>query len=61
MAVPAVGGIKHVNMRIVVVFPAPLGPRNPTIVPFCTSKETWSTAVCRAYLFVKSVTVIIEI
>ena len=34
VAVPAVGGRKQVSMRMVVVFPAPLGPRKPTIWPF---------------------------
>src|SRR5207244_219539 len=32
-------------MRIVVDFPAPLGPRNPTTWPRSTANETWSTAV----------------
>ena len=32
-------GKKQVSMRRVVVLPAPLGPRKPTISPFCTSKE----------------------
>ena len=31
LAVPDVGGRKQVSTRMVVVFPAPLGPRNPTI------------------------------
>src|SRR5579863_6659469 len=60
VAVPAVGGMKHVNMRIVVVLPAPLGPKKPTIWPFWISKEMWSTAVLRAYLFVSSLTVIMD-
>src|SRR5580704_15485641 len=60
IALPAVGGKKHVSIRMVVVLPAPLGPRKPTIWPFSTSNEMWSTAVCRAYLFVSSVTVIIK-
>src|SRR5713226_5860910 len=59
-AVPALGGRKHVRMRIVVVFPAPLGPRKPTIWPFCTSNEMLSTATVRAYLFVRLFTVIID-
>jgi hypothetical protein len=29
VAVPAVGDISVVSIRIVVVFPAPFGPRNP--------------------------------
>src|SRR5256885_2390340 len=32
-------------MRIVVDFPAPLGPRKPTTWPRSTVNETWSTAV----------------
>src|SRR5436309_10682244 len=58
LAVPSVGGRKQVNMRIVVVLPAPLGPRNPTTSPFCTSNEMWSTAVLRAYFLVRSLTLI---
>src|SRR5207237_488173 len=61
VAVPDVGGIKQVRMRMVVVFPAPFGPRKPTICPFATSNEMWSTAVVRAYRLVSSFTVIIKI
>src|ERR1035438_3995150 len=43
-ALPAEGGRKQVRTRIVVVFPAPLGPRKPTIWPFSTSNEMSSTA-----------------
>src|SRR6185437_13857724 len=60
IAVPAVGGKKHVNIRMVVVLPAPFGPKKPTICPFWISKEMWSTAVLREYLFVSSLTVIIN-
>ena len=60
VALPAVGGKKHVSMRMVVVLPAPLGPRNPTMSPLLTEKEMWSTAVVRAYLLVRSVTVIMS-
>ena len=42
--VPLVAGRKPVMMRIVVVFPAPLGPRKPTISPFCAVNETRSMA-----------------
>src|ERR1039458_10458446 len=42
VAVPAVGGRKQVRTRMVVVLPAPLGPRKPTIWPFSTSKEMLS-------------------
>src|SRR5215468_9440643 len=58
-AVPSVGGRKHVKTRIVVVFPAPLGPKNPTICPFSTSKEMLSTATVRAYRLVRPSTLII--
>src|SRR5499425_1912294 len=60
VAAPDEGGRKQVNMRMVVVLPAPLGPRKPTICPFFTSKEIWSTAVLRAYLLVSSWTWIIR-
>ena len=43
---PDVGGIKQVIIFIVVVFPAPFGPRNPTISPFSTLNEMSSTARC---------------
>src|ERR1700687_2960787 len=61
VAVPLVGVRKQVSMRIVVVFPAPFGPRNPTIWPCLTSNEIWSTAVVCAYFFVSPLTVIIRI
>src|SRR5579863_4219740 len=61
VAVPLVGVRKQVSMRIVVVFPAPFGPRNPTIWPCLTSNEIWSTAVVCAYFFVSPFTVIIRI
>src|SRR5579872_733942 len=61
VAVPLVGVKKQVSMRIVVVLPAPLGPRKPTIWPFCTSNEIWSTAVVCAYFFVSALTLIIRI
>src|SRR5580658_7236071 len=59
LALPSVGGRKQVRMRMVVVFPAPLGPRKPTICPFSTSKEMLSTATVRAYLLVRPSTLII--
>src|SRR5713226_560329 len=58
-AQPEVGGRKQVRTRIVVVLPAPLGPRKPTICPFSTSKEISSTATVRAYRLVKPSTLII--
>src|SRR3984885_3638627 len=59
LALPSVGGRKQVRMRMVVVFPAPLGPRKPTICPLSTSKEMLSTATVRAYRLVRPSTLII--
>src|SRR5215472_10212191 len=59
LAVPSVGGRKQVRIRIVVVFPAPLGPRKPTICPLSTSNEMLSTATVRAYRLVRPSTLII--
>src|SRR5579864_4394331 len=59
VALPSEGGRKHVRTRIVVVFPAPLGPRKPTICPLSTSKEILSTATVRAYRLVRPSTLII--
>src|ERR1039457_1140424 len=61
LAVPEVGGRKQVSTRIVVVLPAPLGPRKPTICPFSTSKEMLSTATVRAYRLVSPSTFIINV
>src|SRR5690349_2327389 len=58
LARPPVGGRKQVRTRMVVVFPAPLGPRNPTIWPLSTSKEILSTATVRAYRLVRPSTLI---
>ena len=44
-AVPLVGGMKQVRMRMVVLLPAPFGPRNPRISPFSTTNETSSMAL----------------
>src|SRR5262249_46631967 len=43
-------------MRIVVVLPAPFGPRNPRISPRSTRKLTSSTAVSRPYRLVRCCT-----
>ena len=45
MSVPSVTGETHPIIRIVVVLPAPFGPRKPNDSPGATSKSTWSTAV----------------
>src|ERR1700694_354013 len=42
---PEVGRIRPSNMRKVVVFPAPLGPKKPKTSPRCTSRSSPSTAV----------------
>ena len=52
-AVPAVAGMKHDRIFIVVDLPAPLGPRKPTICPFSTVKETSWIAVTGPYRFVR--------
>src|SRR6266699_7210589 len=44
VAVPVLGLSRVVSMRSVVVFPAPLGPRNPTISPRPTVRSTLATA-----------------
>ena len=41
---PSVGGMKPVIMRMVVVLPAPFGPRKPSTSPFSTVNETPFTA-----------------
>ena len=47
-------------MRIVVDFPAPLGPRNPVTRPGWAVKLTWSTAVKSPYLRVTESRVIMR-
>ena len=42
---PPVGWRRPESIFSVVVFPAPLGPRKPTISPGCSTKEMPSTAV----------------
>jgi hypothetical protein len=44
VAIPASGVTKPSSIRSVVVFPAPLGPRNPVIEPGSTVKLRSSTA-----------------
>jgi len=38
------GKVKHIHIIIVVLFPAPFGPRNPKISPSSTLNEMSSTA-----------------
>src|SRR3954471_23627789 len=45
MAVPEVGCCRVQSILIVVLLPAPFGPRKPKISPGCTEKLRWSTAV----------------
>ena len=45
LILPEVGASTPRIMLMVVVLPAPLGPRRPTISLRLTANETWSTAV----------------
>src|SRR5687767_15419037 len=45
VTVPCVGLIRPTSMRMVVVLPAPFGPRKPKTSPGRSSKETSSTIV----------------
>src|SRR5213083_95519 len=45
VTLPAVGRMRPTSMRMVVVFPAPFGPRKPKTSPGWRSKETESTMV----------------
>ena len=45
VTLPALGRMSPTSIRMVVVFPAPLGPRNPNTSPGWSSKETFSTMV----------------
>src|ERR1039457_6237342 len=51
---PPSAGISPVSMRMVVDFPAPLGPRKPKNDPRGTSRSTPSTAALRPYDFRRS-------
>src|SRR4051812_42815526 len=53
VAVPASGRTRPTSIRNVVVFPAPLGPRNPVIVPGSTVKVRPSTAVTAPKVLVR--------
>src|SRR3954464_14429840 len=54
---PDVGLIRPTSMRIVVVLPAPFGPRKPKISPRWISNETLSTIVLSPMIFVRLVAV----
>jgi len=58
VTVPDVGRVSPTMTRIVVDFPAPLGPRNPVTRPRSAVKLTLSTAVKLPYLLVTPSTVI---
>ena len=45
-AVPEVAAMKVVRMRMVVLLPAPFGPRKPTTSPCLTENDTPSSATC---------------
>src|ERR1700742_4631384 len=58
LALPEVAGRKLVSIFIVVLLPAPFGPRKPTISPFSTSKFRLLMAVTPAYRLVRFSTLI---
>src|SRR5438309_8023400 len=58
---PLVGLSKVVSILMVVVFPAPLGPRNAKISPSSTSNETSLTAVKEPKVFTRLRTRIIRV
>src|SRR5256885_8135011 len=53
VTLPAVGLIRPTSMRMVVVLPAPLGPRKPKTSPGLSEKETASTIVRLPMTFVR--------
>ena len=57
---PEVGSDSPARMRMVVVLPAPFGPRKPKISPRRTWSEMPSTAVKSPYFFVRSWIAIME-
>src|SRR6266516_1398208 len=52
-ASPSVMSVRPVSSLIIVVLPAPFGPRSPKTVPSATFRLTWSTAVSFPYTFVR--------
>src|SRR5713101_9760386 len=57
---PSVGGMKPVIIRMVVDFPAPFGPRNPSTSPRSTENDTPSTARFGPNVFTKFSTLIMR-
>src|SRR6478736_4037669 len=53
VTVPSVGGMYPVAIFIVVDFPAPFGPRKPTISPSPIENEMLSTAFWLPYILVR--------
>ena len=51
---PDVGDRKPISVRIVVVFPAPFGPRKPSTSPGATLRLNPETAASEPYRFVRS-------
>src|SRR5688572_28486065 len=58
VTLPLVGLSRPAMMRIVVVLPAPFGPRKPWISPGSTARLTLSTAVNDPYLLTSASTAI---
>src|SRR5713101_7666420 len=57
---PSVGGMKPVIIRMVVDFPAPFGPRNPSTSPRSTENDTPSTARFGPNVFTRFSTLIMR-
>jgi hypothetical protein len=60
VAMPFVGRVRVESIRIVVLFPAPLGPSKPKISPFFMSNVMLSTATKSPKVLVKFWTTIID-
>jgi len=61
LASPLFGEMNPVTIRMVVDFPAPLGPRNPSTSPCLTVNDRLSTTVFEPKIFVSCLTSIIVI
>src|SRR5438445_5858287 len=59
VAFPSVIGRIVMSIEIVVVFPAPFGPRSPKISPLRISRSIWSTATRSPKRFVRPLVAII--